>query len=139
MIKVSRIRLALYGLGALTPEQKARIDKNDRNKLNRIHAELQDEINDLKIQRFNAYFDTFANKVDGWCTEQGYSQDTVAGFLRGTRMGKGDKCTANLETLHLTQKNLDDYLKLRGFEDNYMFNESAKLVKIGSYGKDVQC
>lgn len=139
MIKVSRIRLALYGLGALTPEQKARISKDEKNKLNRIHAELQDEINDLKISRFNAYFDMFANKVDSWCTEKGTTPNTVAGFLRSTRMGKGDKCTAKLEALHLTQKNLDDYLKVRGFEDNYMFNESAKLVKIGSYGKDVNC
>ena len=120
MITVSRIRLALYGMGALSLEQKKQLNKADKNRLNQLHKEMQDEINDLKKARFNSYFNQLANKVEG--------------CLRMEPLGKSDKCTARLDALNLTQRDLDQYLNLKGFQSNYKFN-----LTMNNNGKNIKC
>ena len=134
MITVSRIRLALYGMGALSIEQKKQLNKADKNRLNQLHKEMQDEINDLKKARFNFYFNQLANKVEGWQTTKHTTQTNIAGFLRMCPMEKGDKCTARLDALNLTQRDLDQYLNLKGFQSTYKFN-----LTMNNNGKNIKC
>ena len=56
MDSIKMIKIALYGLNGLTPEQKQHATREQKQQIARLHLDMQDELNDFKWGKMERFY-----------------------------------------------------------------------------------
>ena len=123
MDSIKMIKIALYGLNGLTPEQKQHTTTEQKRQIARLHLDMQDELNDFKWGKMERFYSGLAKFADSnFKPETPNKTNRVSAFLRLDPRslpddGGSTKCTATFKQLGINTHDVEKYLRSRGFSD----------------------
>ena len=123
MDSIKMIKIALYGLNGLTPEQKQHATREQKQQIARLHLDMQDELNDFKWGKMERFYSSLAKFADSnFKPENPNKTNRVSAFLRLDPRSLPDdggslKCTATFKQLGVNTHDVEKYLRSRGFSD----------------------